>query len=265
MKSLQYAVLSLERRTDRMRSPRTARRRATIEIALAGVSAAVFIALARRVSRRRPPAIDVRARDLALRARTSALTAALAPIEPLGYPVAYIPVAHLCSRWLQRRGVTNANDVATSAWATWIAHRAFKLFHERQRPPRGARKKGWKRDSYPSGHTAGITGFSLALANVLHANRRIPRGAAIALGALPPIVVGASRIYEDMHWFSDVIGGWLLGATVALTVDALSPPVRRHYRASATGTSRRSWRTDSTSFRSGARPSVARVAAGKRA
>ncbi|MFD1663652.1 phosphatase PAP2 family protein [Streptomyces caeni] len=78
--------------------------------------------------------------------------------------------------------------------------------------PRPARRdwithaSGW---SFPSGHTttAAITAGLLALAVLA----RAPRGraqlvaAALGWGAL----VGLTRVYLGVHWFSDVLGGWL--------------------------------------------------------
>jgi undecaprenyl-diphosphatase len=67
--------------------------------------------------------------------------------------------------------------------------------------------------SYPSGHTAGIIVFSGALAffawqrwktTVAHVS--IGAGAVAVSG-----VVGFSRIYLNVHWFSDVLGGAMLG------------------------------------------------------
>ena len=43
----------------------------------------------------------------------------------------------------------------------------------------------------------------------------IPRPAAIAVASIVPLVVGASRVYLDVHWTTDVLGGWSVGSLVA--------------------------------------------------
>lgn len=59
--------------------------------------------------------------------------------------------------------------------------------------------------SFPSGHT--VAAFSLASAIAEEANR--PWVSALTYGAAG--VVGWSRIYDDRHWVSDVVGGALIG------------------------------------------------------
>jgi undecaprenyl-diphosphatase len=83
---------------------------------------------------------------------------------------------------------------------------------QRPRPPLGdwaTHASGW---SFPSGHssTAAITAGLLVAALWV----RAPRGhtalrAAVALwGAL----VGLTRVFLGVHWFTDVLGGWLFAA-----------------------------------------------------
>jgi undecaprenyl-diphosphatase len=69
------------------------------------------------------------------------------------------------------------------------------------------------RFSYPSGHTAGIIVFSGMLAFFAwHRSKAAVAHVLIGAGAVAVSgVVGFSRIYLNVHWFSDVLGGAMLG------------------------------------------------------
>ncbi|MFF2191829.1 phosphatase PAP2 family protein [Streptomyces sp. NPDC058157] len=80
----------------------------------------------------------------------------------------------------------------------------------RRRPPVGdwaAHASGW---SFPSGHTttAAMTA-ALAIAALSLGSRGAPRFAVCLIG-LWGAAVGVSRVYLGVHWFTDVLAGWLL-------------------------------------------------------
>ena len=68
--------------------------------------------------------------------------------------------------------------------------------------------------SYPSGHSAGCIVFGGILAYFAwrHWQSKSSR-VLIGMGlGIVVVVVGFDRIYLNVHWLSDVFGGWLLGA-----------------------------------------------------
>lgn len=74
--------------------------------------------------------------------------------------------------------------------------------------------------AFPSAHATQAMAVAVALCCLLPASMRpVVGGVLIVLAAL----VGVSRLYLQVHWPSDVVAGWLLGAGVALLVVCLAP------------------------------------------
>ena len=92
---------------------------------------------------------------------------------------------------------------AVALGATWVSTLALKAITDRARP-NGARNR--PRSSFPSGHASGAA----AVATVV-ARRHRRRGAWLWLVVA---WVGASRVFLDVHYPSDVIAGVLLGALI---------------------------------------------------
>lgn len=79
----------------------------------------------------------------------------------------------------------------------------------RPRPPMAdwaTHASGW---SFPSGHTttSAVTGGLLVLAVLARAPRCERTLVLLSVGWA--VLVGLSRVYLGVHWFSDVLGGWL--------------------------------------------------------
>ncbi|MFJ3720485.1 phosphatase PAP2 family protein [Streptomyces sp. NPDC090057] len=114
-----------------------------------------------------------------------------------------------------------------------LRYGAMELVH-RPRPPHGdwaTHASGW---AFPSGHTttAALTAGILIVALTL----RAPHGGTALRMALAcwGLLVGLTRCYLGVHWFTDVLGGWLFAAgwlgtclCVAAHVPAASSLTRR--------------------------------------
>ena len=75
--------------------------------------------------------------------------------------------------------------------------------------------------AFPSGHTAGITLMVTLLASfVAGETRNRKRWQSYVILSLPLAPVALSRLYLGVHWFTDVIGGILLGLAVTGAVRA---------------------------------------------
>jgi undecaprenyl-diphosphatase len=66
--------------------------------------------------------------------------------------------------------------------------------------------------SWPSGHVAAATVYgAVAVVVFWHFTARWARWLAVVVAALLPVLVGWSRMYQGMHFLSDVIAGIVLG------------------------------------------------------
>ena len=198
-------------------------------LALSGCAGVAL--LARHLSLDEPTALDRRVRARAIQLPPS-FARTLDPLFPIGLPGGYIPIALLTARMLHRRRRRGGPAIVTAACAGWMSHRAAKLAIRRVRPPKpGSRRRT---DSYPSGHTTGITALALTTAHVLHREGLISSATAALIAAGGPALMGAYRVIADDHWMTDVFGGWMLGGAVGLTCNALladsRAPVRRSER-----------------------------------
>jgi len=66
----------------------------------------------------------------------------------------------------------------------------------------------WENTSFPSGHTS--TAFSLAVVLSKNSDNIYTKIASYSLATL----VGFGRIYNNHHWFSDVVAGAILGYAI---------------------------------------------------
>lgn len=69
--------------------------------------------------------------------------------------------------------------------------------------------------AYPSGHSSGATAlYGLIATFIAQEFRHEKRWQIYTVAAIPIILVALSRLYLGVHWFSDVVGGILLGLMI---------------------------------------------------
>ena len=121
------------------------------------------------------------------------------------------------------------NDVLTAEAKSWFAV---------ARPPKAEWLAGAAGGSFPSGHTANTTALIVSVAVVVSMCTTSKRLAAWVFGASGLLItlMGWSRLALNVHWLSDVVAGWALGACTAMVVAfivmklAKISPTRRNSR-----------------------------------
>jgi undecaprenyl-diphosphatase len=103
-----------------------------------------------------------------------------------------------------------------------LVFRLLKVFFDRARPPLADRLVAETNESLPSGHATMSTVVVGTIVVLAWAGRGVlARAAMVAAAAAWIGAVGATRVYLGVHWVSDVLAGWAVGAAwLALCVTA---------------------------------------------
>jgi membrane-associated phospholipid phosphatase len=137
----------------------------------------------------------------------------------------YVPLFVLLTVWLAWRKLPRlAAFVAVTMLGSWALNGIVKLAVARSRPvlPDPVAHAGGK--SFPSGHAqSAIVAFSILLLVFLPVLRGVWRWVAVGLAVLMALAIGFSRVALGVHYVSDVLAGYVLGAAwVAAMVAAFS-------------------------------------------
>jgi membrane-associated phospholipid phosphatase len=170
-----------------------------------------------------PARLDATLLDGSVEHRTGLVTAAAVVVTHLGSTAAMAVLAVVVGLrlWFTGRRADAVFVIGAMAGAQ-LVFRGLKLLLDRPRPPEGDRLVHAVSESLPSGH-ATVAVVVIGTPVVLAWPRRTPAVRAVMLAAAVLWVgaVGLTRIYLGVHWFSDVVAGWLVGgAWLAICVVA---------------------------------------------
>jgi membrane-associated phospholipid phosphatase len=187
-------------------------------LAVTAVSLAVFATETAIIAGDRgPTGLDSSVLD-AMRSLEDGTAVAIAKVVTVfGTLPATATVALVAAIALRRRPAEIATLVA-SVVAVYIAVHVTKAATDRPRPPDPLVHASLT--SFPSGHAA----YSTIYVAVALATKRAPViAAAVALA----LAIGATRLYLRVHWATDVLAGWALGAAIFGAATAIALAVGR--------------------------------------
>lgn len=94
----------------------------------------------------------------------------------------------------------------------------LKYLFDRERPDIVPHAMDVYTQSFPSGHSmlSAVTWLTLGALLARAEKRRRVKSYVLGLAVLTTLGVGVSRVYLGVHWPTDVLGGWTLGAGWAL-------------------------------------------------
>jgi PAP2 superfamily protein len=194
----------------------------TTALAIAGVGAYVFVAYLVTVHGDPGPTVfDQRLLNMASDLRTDVGVDIAKVLSALGsLPVVGVLTLVFAGLLAWRRQPIELVVLVVSAVAIYVVVHVTKGAIDRPRPPHPL--TGSTGSAYPSGHAAYSTVYvamAVIAARVLPgvASRTALVFAALALSW----AIGASRVVLQVHWGSDVAGGWGLGAAIFGFVGAI--------------------------------------------
>ncbi|HVY97648.1 MAG TPA: bifunctional DedA family/phosphatase PAP2 family protein [Solirubrobacterales bacterium] len=182
---------------------------------LAALAVALFVLIAYAVVVGREPGAtpgDVTAFEVAEHLRTAWLTSVAKVITALGSgPVIGLLTVACAAALAARRRWAELGVLVVGTLLITVGVGEIKAVVDRPRPEGGLIDVAGS--AYPSGHAAhSVFYLWLALTIVLRLRPGMARATAVVLTGLAlTVLVGLSRVYLNVHYLSDVSGGWALG------------------------------------------------------
>jgi undecaprenyl-diphosphatase len=198
----------------------------TLIAIVSAIALAIFADVGEDVAEKSTGAFDNAVRAWFLAHQNPTLYRIAAILTWIGSPTVMVVVAIMAGIWFYRgRGRSKAGVIVAAPAAGGLIAGGMKLLYGRVRPA-GAALFNEKTFSFPSGHAATSAAVMVTLCYVLARERIISWPIAILIGGAVPLIVGLTRLYLDVHWTTDVVGGWTVGLFVAAMSAALYERLR---------------------------------------
>lgn len=131
--------------------------------------------------------------------------------------------------WWRLRSLVAASVPVIVVQATSLIVREAKGHFMVPRPSTAPVMLAAHNPAFPSGHTANTIAFLITATSVVWCitKSRPARVATLAVASAGSLAMGWTRLALGVHWFSDVVGGLLLGGAIGLTGAAALAHVTR--------------------------------------
>jgi membrane protein DedA with SNARE-associated domain/membrane-associated phospholipid phosphatase len=194
----------------------------TTLLAIGGVGAFVFIAYLNHFAHSfTPTPLDNDLLDLADRLRMDLAVDIAKVVTTLGaLPTVGALVVATAALLAFRRRHTEAIVLVIGLVLVYIAVHVTKDAIDRPRPSGSLVDTAGA--AYPSGHTAYATAWVAAAVVLTRRLRLVASGTLIFIALGIAAAVGVSRVYLRAHWWSDIAGGWGLGAAIFALLGAIA-------------------------------------------
>ena len=171
--------------------------------------------------------------DLAVPAGPEWLRKFMVDVTALGgIPVLAVITVLVAGYLLAVRKPGTATFVAIAVWSGAAAGTLLKELFLRARPDLVGHLVEVDTASFPSGHAMNSAIAYLTLAALLArgARGRPVRIYLLAVGVGLTVLIGVSRVYLGVHWPTDVIAGWCVGAAWAVLCSLIARTLERRSR-----------------------------------
>jgi undecaprenyl-diphosphatase len=135
------------------------------------------------------------------------------------FGIAGAAVLAACGRW------RSGGALLIAPLGAQVAHTQLKSVFARARPV-GLHNVIEDTYSFPSAHATMSAAVCCTLAYIVWREGLLPAPAAITFSILVPLLIGASRVYLGAHWTTDVLGGWVIGAAIAVFAGVVNDRAR---------------------------------------
>jgi undecaprenyl-diphosphatase len=147
--------------------------------------------------------------------RSSALTSFFEPLTALGGTALLLPVTAVVVVLLVAvRRPWLGLFVALAGLGGLLLQDWLKTLFGRARPPAVDHLVHAASSAFPSGHAlqSSVAAWSFAVVVTVLTTSRAARLAAWIGATVLVVLIGCSRVYLGVHWATDVLGGWIIGA-----------------------------------------------------
>lgn len=161
-----------------------------------------------------PAQLDGPALAESIEDRSAGLTNVAVVITTIGSTVAMAVLAVVVGAWCWWRGRHADAVLVIGAMAgASLLFRGLKFVLDRARPPLADHAVPVSSESLPSGHaTMSIVVIGTLVVLAWSGRSAVERAVMVGAAALWIGAVGATRVYLGVHWLSDVLAGWAVGA-----------------------------------------------------